>query len=178
MATLELSLQEEAAPEPVRRRRRLGLLFWMAIAWLAVVFALAILAPLLPLQSPTDMDMLERRAAFSAEHWFGTDGLGRDELARLVFGARVSLTVGLFAPMIGLAVGGGLGLLAGYFRGRFETLALLWQFSFAWVDEEFLTVRASPGWRLSEELEDGLPDGRHARLWRWSRDSFFFVPLL
>jgi hypothetical protein len=57
-------------------------------------------------------------------------------------------------------------------------LALLWQFSFAGVGGEFLTVRASPGWRPCEEVEDGLSDGRHARLWRWSSDSFFSAPLL
>ena len=64
--------------------------------------------------------------------------------------------------------------------GRFEysSLALLWQFRFDGVGEEFLTVRASPGWRPCEEVEDGLPDGRHARLWRRSPDSFFSVPLL
>ena len=124
MATLELSMQDEATAAPVGRRRKLGMLFWLASAWLAIILALAILAPLLPLQNPVDMDMLERRAAFSSEHWLGTDGLGRDELARLIFGARVSLTVGLIAPMIGLVFGGALGLLAGYFRGQFETLVV------------------------------------------------------
>ena len=59
-----------------------------------------------------------------------------------------------------------------------EPLALLWQFSFDGVGEEFLTVGASPGWRPCEEVEDGLPDGRHARLWRRSPNSFFSVPLL
>src|SRR5216684_4857726 len=73
---------------------------------------------------PTDMDMLERRAPMSWEHWLGTDGLGRDELARLIQGARVSLTVGLCAPVIGITIGGALGMLAGYFRGRFETLVV------------------------------------------------------
>ena len=124
MATLELSIQDEEVTAPVGRKRKLGLLFWIASAWVAIILSLAILAPVLPLQNPTDMDMLERRAAFSAEHWLGTDGLGRDELARLIFGARVSLTVGVIAPMIGLLVGGVLGLLAGYFRGRFETLVV------------------------------------------------------
>ena len=123
MATLELSIPEEVTA-PVRRKRKLGVLFWIASLWLAIILALAILAPLLPLQNPVDMDMLERRAAFSSEHWLGTDGLGRDELARLIFGARVSLTVGLIAPMIGLGIGGALGLLAGYFRGRFEALVV------------------------------------------------------
>ena len=60
----------------------------------------------------------------------------------------------------------------------FEDLALLWQFRFAGVGEGFLTVGASPGWRPCEEVEDGLPDGRHARLWWRSPDSFFSVPLL
>jgi hypothetical protein len=59
-----------------------------------------------------------------------------------------------------------------------QDLALLWQFGFDGVGEEFLTVGASPGWRPCEKIEDGLPDGRHARLWRRSPDSFFSVPLL
>src|SRR6202158_459680 len=84
----------------------------------------AALAALLPLPSPTDMDMLERRAPASALHWLGTDGLGRDELARLIHGARISLTVGLCAPVIGVAIGGALRMLAGYFRGRFESLVV------------------------------------------------------
>jgi peptide/nickel transport system permease protein len=121
MATLELDVAEEAVTQPARRGRRLGVLFWAAIGWLLFVVAVAIFADYLPLPSPTDMDMLERRAPFSAEHWFGTDGLGRDELSRLVYGARISLVVGVCAPVIGLVVGGALGMLAGYFRGRFES---------------------------------------------------------
>jgi peptide/nickel transport system permease protein len=122
MATLELDVAEEAVSQPARKKgRRLGMLFWGAIGWLIFVFAVAIFADVLPLPSPTDMDMLERRAPFSAEHWLGTDGLGRDELSRLIHGARISLVVGLCAPVIGLVVGGALGMLAGYFRGRFES---------------------------------------------------------
>jgi len=124
MATLELSIDEAAAVSPVRRTRRLGLLFWMAIGWMTFVFALAAFADLLPLPSPFDMDMLERRAPMSAAHWLGTDGLGRDVLSRLIYGARISLIVGLYAPVIGLTIGGALGILAGYFRGRFETLVV------------------------------------------------------
>ncbi|VIO79823.1 Glutathione transport system permease protein GsiD [Bradyrhizobium ivorense] len=123
MATLELSL-DETSTEPVRRGRWLGTLFWLAIGWMTLVFAVAILADVLPLPSPTDMDMLERRAPFSAEHWLGTDGLGRDELSRLIYGARISLIVGLCAPVIGLVFGGALGMLAGYFRGRFESFVV------------------------------------------------------
>ena len=123
MATLELSIDEDIAVSPVPRTRRLGPLFWAAIAWMIFVFAAAAVAGLLPF-SPTDMDMLERRAPPSALHWLGNDGLGRDELARLIYGARISLTVGLCAPIIGITIGGALGMLAGYFRGRFETLVV------------------------------------------------------
>ena len=124
MATLELTIQEEIASDSARRARKLGVLFWAATAWLALVFAAALLAPVLPLSNPTDMDMLGRRAPASALHWFGTDVLGRDELSRVIYGARTSLTVGLFAPMIGVTIGGALGMLAGYFRGRFETVVV------------------------------------------------------
>jgi peptide/nickel transport system permease protein len=121
MATLELSIKDDISVVPAPRARRLGVLFWLAIGWVVFVFAVAIFADILPLPSPTDMDMLERRAPFSFAHWLGTDGLGRDELSRLVYGARISLVVGLCAPIIGVTIGGALGVLAGYFRGRFET---------------------------------------------------------
>src|SRR6516225_3824374 len=124
MATLDLTLEEDVAATPVRRKRRLGPLFWTALGWMLLVFAVALFADVLPLPSPTEMDMLDRRAPFSALHWLGTDGLGRDELARLIYGARISLVVGLCAPVIGLTIGGALGLLAGYFRSRFETLVV------------------------------------------------------
>ena len=124
MATLELTLGEDVAAETVKRGRRPGKLFWVAIGWMTLVFAVAIFADVLPLPNPADMDMLERRAAFSWEHWLGTDGLGRDELSRLIYGARISLIVGIFAPVIGLTIGGALGMLAGYFRGRFESLVV------------------------------------------------------
>jgi peptide/nickel transport system permease protein len=124
MATLELGIEEGIAQAPARRGRRLGPLFWMAIVWMIFIFAVAILADVLPLPSPTDMDMLEKRAPYSTQHWLGTDGLGRDELSRVIYGARISLIVGLCAPIIGLTLGGALGMLAGYFRGRFESLVV------------------------------------------------------
>jgi peptide/nickel transport system permease protein len=124
MATLDLSIEDDVVADPVKRTRRLGPLFWAAIVWTVLVFAVAAFADLLPLPSPFDMDMLERRAPLSALHWLGTDSLGRDELARLIHGARISLIVGVCAPVIGITIGGALGILAGYFRGRFETVVV------------------------------------------------------
>lgn len=103
------------------RPARLGPVFWCAVVWIVVLIVAAAFADVLPLPSPTDMDMLERRALPTAAHWLGTDGLGRDVAARLVFGARTSLVVGLCAPLIGLTIGGAAGMLAGYFRGWLDT---------------------------------------------------------
>src|SRR5260370_3754768 len=68
MATLELSIDEDVAVSPVKRTPRLGPLFWVAIAWIILIFAAAGLIGVLPLPSPTDMDMLERRAPAPALH--------------------------------------------------------------------------------------------------------------
>jgi peptide/nickel transport system permease protein len=118
MVALDLDI-DTAAVSPVRKRRRFGGLFWAAAIWLVVLSLAAAFADLL-VGSPTDMDMLDRRAGPSVAHLLGTDSLGRDMLARLIYGGRVSLTVGLLAPLIGLLIGGTLGMLAGYFKGRLE----------------------------------------------------------
>jgi peptide/nickel transport system permease protein len=114
------------ASEVPRRapRRSLGWVFWLAAAWIAVVFVGALAANLLPIDDPSKISLLQRRQAPSALHLFGTDHLGRDVLARVVYGSRASLTVGLVSAFLGLLAGGTLGLLAGYFRGRFETLTM------------------------------------------------------
>jgi peptide/nickel transport system permease protein len=125
MPTSDVDIGMEAIDDrPARRRPRFGLLFCLALSWLGVVVLAAAAANLLPLPSPTDMDMLGRRMPSSGAHWLGTDGLGRDLLSRLIHGARISLTVGIAAPLIGLAAGGALGIVAGYFRGRLETVVV------------------------------------------------------
>jgi peptide/nickel transport system permease protein len=122
MATLDLGI-DTIAVSPVRGRRPGGL-FWLAAGWIALIVIASVFADLWLAHGPLDMDMLERRAPPGLSHWLGTDALGRDELARLIHGARVSLTIGICAPLLGIIVGGGLGILAGYFRGRFETLVV------------------------------------------------------
>ena len=124
MAVLEIE-GDTALVSPARpRRRRVNGLLVAALAWIALIALAAILADVLPIMSPTDMDMLGKREPPSAEHLLGTDQLGRDMLSRLIYGARISLTVGLLAPVVGLVVGGALGMMAGYLGGRFEALTV------------------------------------------------------
>ena len=106
------------------RRRALGWVFWLAVAWIGVVLFGALAADLLPIPDPSKISLLHRRQPPSAMYLFGTDHLGRDVLARVVHGSRASLTVGLISAFLGLLVGGALGLLAGYFRGGFESLTM------------------------------------------------------
>ncbi len=120
MAALDVGI-DTSAVTPVRRRRVLGGLFVASAVWIALVALGAIFADMLPIPSPTEIDMLGKRALPSAEHWLGNDVLGRDVFSRLIYGGRISLTVGLLAPVIGVVIGGALGMLAGYFRGRLET---------------------------------------------------------
>lgn len=123
MAGLDVA-NDTISVAPLRKRRGPGALFLCAAAWIAVIVLAAVLADLLPIPSPTDMDLLDRRAPPGGTHLLGTDNLGRDMLSRLIYGARISLTVGLLAPVIGGTIGGCLGMLAGYFRGRFEALTV------------------------------------------------------
>jgi len=96
-------------------RARLG------IGIVVVMTLAAILAPLIARQSPITIDLLHILQRPSGQHWFGTDIQGRDIWSRLIYGARVSLTVGLVSQVIALALGVTMGLLAGFY-GR-------------WVDE-------------------------------------------
>jgi oligopeptide transport system permease protein len=93
---------------------------------LAVIAALALLAPLL---SPHAYDEIywERILAppdFAHAHWFGTDGNGRDLFVRTLYGARVSLMVGMLATAVSLVIGVTWGAIAGYFGGRIDNLMM------------------------------------------------------
>jgi peptide/nickel transport system permease protein len=118
---LIVSRQSEALDsEDALVKKPLGLLFWLAIGWVALVILLAVLANVLPLPSPSFQNYSAINAPPSIHHLLGTDDLGRDLLSRLIFGARVSLVVGFCAVGIGLLVGGTLGLISGYKGGGLD----------------------------------------------------------
>jgi peptide/nickel transport system permease protein len=119
-----------AGPErrrSTRSRHGLGVTAWLSIAWLVVVVCGAVLAPLLPIDDPQELITgIARRGPFSKigtapGHLLGGDGTGRDMLSRLLWGGRTTLLVATAAVLIGFVIGGTLGLLGGYFRGRVDT---------------------------------------------------------
>ena len=110
--------EELAGGARARAPRRIPVGLALALAWLLGMVALAALAPQIGLQNPDEGDLLAPLALPSAEHWLGTDSLGRDTFARLIYGARVSLAVAIGSVTIGLSIGGALGLFAGYFGTR------------------------------------------------------------
>ena len=91
---------------------------------LAVVVALAVLAPLLTPYGPLDQDLLNAKKPPSWGHPFGTDNFGRDVLTRVLFGARVDLLIGLVPTAITFVVGVSLGAVAGYFGGRVDAVLM------------------------------------------------------
>lgn len=93
----------------------------IGIAIVIIMGLAALLAPVIARQDPVAIDLVHLLERPSADHWLGTDIQGRDVWSRLVYGARVSLTVGLISQGIALVLGVSLGLLAGFY-GR-------------WVDE-------------------------------------------
>lgn len=119
---------------------RMDPVFWAAAGWLVLVAVSAVTAGAwaVPQSDAMDWEHIAAKpgsdtetAVFLTEagpqkraytYWLGTDTMGRDMVSRLIFGARISLSVGLVSPLIGLAIGGLLGCLAGYCRGRVEAV--------------------------------------------------------
>jgi peptide/nickel transport system permease protein len=97
----------------------------MAGVFLVILFLFVSAAA--PILSPYDFeaaDFARVRQAPSGQHWLGTDELGRDLLSRLIYGARLSLTVGIISVGIGVFVGAPLGLLSGYLGGRVDQVVM------------------------------------------------------
>jgi peptide/nickel transport system permease protein len=120
LATLAPDLTSRPARTPWQiaiarfRRSKLALLGLLVIAAMSLI---AIFADAIAPYGENEIDLFNITAKPSAEHWLGTDELGRDELSRLIFGARVSLLVGVGAALISTAVGIVVGSLAGYYGG-------------------------------------------------------------
>jgi peptide/nickel transport system permease protein len=127
MSTIALRLDrpDETIESPMRRalrrlKRRKGAIFGLVV--IGVFVALAVFAPLVSPYDPAAQSWIAVRKAPSVAHWFGTDDVGRDILARVIYGARASLLAGVISVGIALSIGVPLGLVAGYAGGWLDAL--------------------------------------------------------
>ena len=112
----------ETDPPTGTRSSKLGVGAWLAIAWLGGLAVLAIIAPWIGLPDPSESFPEIARQGPSAGHWFGGDSNGRDLLSRIIYGTRASFAVGFGAVAVGLLLGGILGLVTGFFRGKVDSI--------------------------------------------------------
>jgi peptide/nickel transport system permease protein len=129
MATLPVSAG--IAPDTVEgARSTLARLPWTSMVIIVVMVIVAILAPVLSPHSPTEQSLPDKlkppawQDGGSSKHLLGTDILGRDMLSRLIYGARVSLTVAACALLSGGTIGLAVGILAGYLGGRADSFLM------------------------------------------------------
>ncbi len=113
-----------ASPQgDIWRRFRRNKLAVAGLVVIAVMVFCAVFAPLVTSYSPRELGSASR-AKPSAEHWFGTDVLGRDLYTRTVYGARVSLKIGLSAVLIATVIGVVIGAVAGFYGGKLDGLLM------------------------------------------------------
>ena len=133
------------------RRNKLAL---VAGAFVIIILLTGILAPLISPYSETSNDLTATLSGAGLRHWLGTDQLGRDTLTRVIWGARTSMTVAVGATAIGAVIGIPIGILAGWFGGGFDWVALRLFELFTMVPTIlaallFITVFGVNIWKLS-----------------------------
>ena len=97
---------------------------WIGLAIFVIVILLAIFAPVLSPYDPTDQNIMEKLRPPSWEHWLGTDSFGRDTLSRILYGARISLVIGIASTLAAMVIGSAIGMLAGWHGGRVDTVTM------------------------------------------------------
>ena len=131
------------------RRFRKNKLATVALLYLVMAYLAALLTPVITPYDPETISLGDKFVGFSREHLLGTDHLGRDTFSRLLFGARVSLSVGLVAMAIAMCVGTSVGLVAGYLGGPVG--AILMRLTDGWMSIPlfFLLLVAMTGFSRS-----------------------------
>jgi peptide/nickel transport system permease protein len=113
--------------------RGLGFGFWLATCWIGLVLFAAIFDNLLPLPNPNQVLVGPIDQGPSWHFWFGTDQIGHDLFSQVVAGARISMLIGASSVVVGLVLGGGLGILAGFYRGITDVIVV-------WITDVLLTL--------------------------------------
>ena len=119
----ELGTTDTAVLSPsAARRRRWGFSLVLSITWLLLISAAALLVDLLPLHDYISVAGPPNKPPNWSAEFLGTDSVGRSQLSRIIYGARVSFLIGFCATALSMFVGGALGLLAAYFGGAVNSV--------------------------------------------------------
>src|ERR1700741_4148689 len=97
---------------------------WIGLVVFLIVVVAAILAPMLAPFDPNDQNILAKLRAPTLEPWLGPDSFGGDTLSRLVYGARISLIIGVVSTLAAMVVGTAIGMLAGWHGARLDTVTM------------------------------------------------------
>jgi peptide/nickel transport system permease protein len=108
----------------IRRRFFRNKLAVLGLFMVGVVFVTALFAPVLAPYDPQHQNLQNTTAKPSADHWFGTDELGRDQLSRIIYGSRIAIVVGLTSIFLALFLGVILGSIAGYRGGKTDSVIM------------------------------------------------------
>jgi peptide/nickel transport system permease protein len=127
---------------------KIGRVYFYVILFL---FAISLAAPLLHLHDPNRIDLNSLKMSPDAEHPFGTDHKGRDVFSRVIYGAKISISVALVAAFASCCIGSLVGLVAGYFGGKIDTVSM------AIVD----FILSFPSLLLAIAISVVLPPGIH-----------------
>ncbi|MCA9833288.1 MAG: ABC transporter permease subunit [Thermomicrobiales bacterium] len=122
--TLRKAERERSLWGDAWRRLRRNLFAMIGLVGLVLIVLVAIFAPRIAPYDPNLQDYMVAMKGPSRDHWLGTDNFGRDILSRIIYGARISLRLGLFGTIIGASIGSLLGAVAGYFGGWIDTLIM------------------------------------------------------
>ena len=112
--------EAETWKEQLKKLARQNKLAVFSAVLIGVILLIAVFAPITAPYDPYAQDLVNRLAAPSAQHWLGTDDLGRDMASRIIYGARISMAIGLLPTMISMVIGTILGLIAGYYGGKVD----------------------------------------------------------
>jgi peptide/nickel transport system permease protein len=97
---------------------------WIGLVIFVLVVLAAIFAPVLAPHDPLEQNVLQKLKPPSEAHPIGTDGFGRDILSRLLYGARISLIIGIASTLIAMVIGSIIGILAGWYGGRLDAVIM------------------------------------------------------
>ena len=127
MTSVDITAAIDAAPVPTPtfwRRARASRSLMIGVTIVGLIVLAAILAPVISPYPPDQQDLYHILGGISSKHLLGTDDLGRDELSRLIYGARTDILVGVLAIVFPFCFGTMMGTIAGYYGGRIDSVIM------------------------------------------------------